>query len=125
MLTELADVLGFIMTITFMFALGDIDADLSDPSGQPWVAVIYRITGSQAATIVLILIMVSPDETDIHCPPRVEQFAAGKICVRPRWNIQANLSVGQMFMYFFCAVNQVTTSSRQVFAFARDKVSTD
>jgi len=66
-----------------MFALGDIEADLSDPSGQPWVAVILRITGSRAATIVLILLM--------------------------------------MFMYFFCAVNQVTTSSRQVFAFARDK----
>jgi choline transport protein len=71
------------MTITFMFALGDISADLSHPSGQPWVAVILRITGSRAATIIFILIM--------------------------------------MFMYFFCAVNQVTTSSRQVFAFARDK----
>lgn len=71
------------MTVTFMFALGDIDADLSDSSGQPWVAVILRITGSRPAAIVLILIM--------------------------------------MFMYFFCAVNQVTTSSRQVFAFARDK----
>ena len=71
------------MTVTFMFALGDLDADLADPSGQPWVAVVLRITGSRAATIVLILIM--------------------------------------MFMFFFCAVNQVTTSSRQVFAFARDK----
>lgn len=77
------DVLGFIMTVTFVFALGDIEADLSHPSGQPWVAVILRITNSRAATIVLILIM--------------------------------------MFMYFFCAVNQVTTSSRKVFAFARDK----
>ena len=71
------------MTVTFMFALGNIEEDLGDASGQPWVAVILRITGSRAATIVLILIM--------------------------------------MFMYFFCAVNQVTCSSRQVFAFARDK----
>ena len=71
------------MTVTFMFALGNIEEDLADASGQPWVAVILRITGSRAATIVLILIM--------------------------------------MFMYFFCAVNQVTCSSRQVFAFARDK----
>lgn len=77
------DVLGFVMTVTFMFALVDIEANLSDPSGQPWVAVMLRITGSRPATIVLILIT--------------------------------------MFMYFFCAVNQVTTSSRQVFAFARDK----
>jgi amino acid transporter len=47
------------------------------------VAIIYRITGSRAATIVLLIAMI--------------------------------------IMYFFCAVNQVTTSSRQVFAFARDK----
>ena len=66
-----------------MFNLGDIDKDLSDPSFQPWVAIILRITGSKAATIVLLIVMI--------------------------------------VMYFFCAVNQVTTSSRQVFAFARDK----
>ncbi|KAK0826335.1 hypothetical protein LTR73_006199 [Friedmanniomyces endolithicus] len=83
-------VLGFIMTVSFMFAIGDVSADLIDPSGQPWVAVVYRITGSQAATIVLILIMLT-------------------------------LPAEKMFMFFFCAVNQVTTSSRQVFAFARDK----
>ena len=52
-------ILGFVTTVTFMFNLGDLEADLSDPSGQPWVAVIRRVTGSQAATIVLILIMVS------------------------------------------------------------------
>ncbi|KAK0302366.1 hypothetical protein LTR01_008793 [Friedmanniomyces endolithicus] len=34
---------------------------------------------------------------------------------------ELTLHDGLMFMYFFCAVNQVTTSSRQVFAFARDK----
>ena len=34
------------------------------------------------------------------------------------------LIVVMIIMYFFCAVNQVTTSSRQVFAFARDKVGT-
>ncbi|KAK0836668.1 hypothetical protein LTR03_013458 [Friedmanniomyces endolithicus] len=89
-LTESADVLGFIMTVSFMFAIGDVNADLMDPSGQPWVAVVYRITGSRAATIVLILIMLT-------------------------------LPAEKMFMFFFCAVNQVTTSSRQVFAFARDK----
>lgn len=66
-----------------MFNLGDINADLMDPSEQPWVAIILRITGSKAATIVLLIVMI--------------------------------------IMYFFCAVNQVTTSSRQVFAFARDK----
>ncbi|KAK4635121.1 hypothetical protein CLAFUR4_02155 [Fulvia fulva] len=74
---------GFTMMITFMFNLGDLPAALESATGQPWVAVLYAITGSKAAAIVLTLVM---------------------IC-----------------MYFFCAVNQVTTSSRQVFAFARDK----
>ena len=50
--------LGFITTVTFMFNLGNINADLKDPSNQPWTAVIYRITGSKAATIVLIIIMM-------------------------------------------------------------------
>ncbi|KAK5125390.1 hypothetical protein LTR85_000499 [Meristemomyces frigidus] len=31
------------------------------------------------------------------------------------------LTVIMIIMFFFCAVNQVTTSSRQIFAFARDK----
>ncbi|KAK3723476.1 hypothetical protein LTR37_001728 [Vermiconidia calcicola] len=75
--------LGFVTTVTLMFSLGDIEEDLSDRTGMPWVAIIYRITGSRAATVVLLLVMI--------------------------------------IMYFFCAVNQVTTSSRQVFAFARDK----
>lgn len=46
------------MTITFMFALGNIDEDLAHPSGQPWVAVILRITGSRVAAIILILVMM-------------------------------------------------------------------
>lgn len=74
---------GFAMTVTFMFNLGNLDDILESSTGQPWVAAVYKITGSKAGTIVLIVIMT--------------------------------------VMYFFCAVNQVTTSSRQVFAFARDK----
>lgn len=66
-----------------MFNIGPLD-DLTElNTGQPWAEMIYKITGSRAATIVLVLVM--------------------------------------MLMYFFCAVNQVTTSSRQVWSFARDK----
>ncbi|CAK3885212.1 amino-acid permease [Lecanosticta acicola] len=75
--------LGFVTTVTFFFNVGNVEEILESSTGQPWVAVMYRITGSKAGTIVLILVMI--------------------------------------VMYFFCAVNQVTTSSRQVFAFARDK----
>lgn len=48
---------GFIMTVTFMFNLGDIDAALESATGQPWVYVMYTITGSKAATIVLVVVM--------------------------------------------------------------------
>lgn len=77
--------LGFITTVSFMSNLGDVAAALNDRSGQPWVAVIFEVTGSKPATIVLISVMI--------------------------------------INFFCCAVNQVTTSSRQIFAFARDKAS--
>lgn len=76
-------VLGFVTTVTLMSNLGNVADDLSDPSGQPWVVIVYRITGSKEATITLLVIMI--------------------------------------VMFIFCAVNQVTTSSRQIFALARDK----
>lgn len=75
--------LGLITIITFMFNIGDLSDLDALGTGQPWAEMIYKITGSRAATIVLVLVM--------------------------------------MLMYFFCAVNQVTTSSRQVWSFARDK----
>ncbi|KXT18960.1 hypothetical protein AC579_8709 [Pseudocercospora musae] len=74
---------GFVTTVTFMFTLGNLEDIPASSTGQPWVAVMYKITGSKAATITLVILMT--------------------------------------VMYFFCGVNQVTTSSRQVFAFARDK----
>nr|POF17336.1 putative amino-acid permease c15c4.04c [Quercus suber] len=66
---------GFVMTVSFMSNLGDLDADLASTTGQPWVAVIQNVTGSKAATIVIVVVMI--------------------------------------FM--------VTTSSRQVWAFSRDR----
>lgn len=50
--------LGFVTTVTLMFNLGDISTALNDPSGQPYVAVIYEVTGSKAATIVLVCVMI-------------------------------------------------------------------
>ena len=76
-------VLGFIMTITLMFTIGNNVEDVfSTPTGQPYVQVLLNATESRGATIVLTAVMA--------------------------------------LLLLFCAVNQVTTSSRQLFAFARD-----
>jgi len=75
-------VLGFIMTVTLVFTIGDLETVLATPTGQPYVAVIENATRSHAATVTLTAL------------------------------------VGVMLV--FCAVNSVTTSSRQLYAFARD-----
>ncbi|KAK4556672.1 hypothetical protein LTR86_006243 [Recurvomyces mirabilis] len=56
---------------------------LATTTGQPWVAVVRQVTGSQAATIALTVLMC--------------------------------------FQFTFTSINQATTSSRQLWAFARDK----
>ncbi|TKA56319.1 hypothetical protein B0A55_13195, partial [Friedmanniomyces simplex] len=76
-------IVGLIGLISFLFNIGPIDDSLYIYGGQPWVAVIYRLTGSKAATIVMIVVVA---------------------------------------VNFFCLqINMVMTSSRQLWAFARDK----
>lgn len=75
-------VLAFVMTVTFMFTVGDVNAALNSPTGQPYIEVVLNATQSKGATLVLTIVM--------------------------------------MLLLLFCAINQVTTSSRQLFAFARD-----
>jgi len=75
---------ALVIIISLVSAIGDGDA-LSDilqsRTGSPWVAIIQNITGSQAATITLVVV----------------------VC----------------FQFTFTCINQVTTSSRQLWAFAR------
>lgn len=59
---------GFTMMITFMFNLGDLPAALESATGQPWVAVLYAITGSKAAAIVLTLVMICMVSSSITNP---------------------------------------------------------
>ena len=65
-----------------MSNLGNLNELIDSPTGQPWVALILRITGSKAGTIVLVIMMI---------------------------------------ILYFCCVNAVTTTSRQLWSFARDR----
>jgi amino acid transporter len=76
-------VLGFVMTITIMSTLSDIDSILSTTTGQPYVQALLNATRSRVGTSILTAVVP--------------------------------------VMILFAAVNLVTTSSRQLFAFARDK----
>ncbi|KAK4900467.1 hypothetical protein LTR49_027446 [Elasticomyces elasticus] len=76
---------AFTMIISFVSAIDPalLNDVLATSTGQPWVAVIRHVTGSQAATIALAVVMC--------------------------------------FQFTFTSINQATTSSRQLWAFARDK----
>ncbi|KAL9094003.1 MAG: hypothetical protein Q9165_003673 [Trypethelium subeluteriae] len=74
---------ALLMTITFMFFLGDIETALDSPTRVPYVEVLHSVTRSKGATIVLTSLL--------------------------------------MILLIACMVNQVTTTSRQLFAFARDR----
>ncbi|PSK37445.1 Choline transport protein [Elsinoe australis] len=73
---------AFVMLISFLFALTNVEDALNSPTGVPYIAVLLNTTGSKSATTGLVFILI--------------------------------------LMLFCCAVNLVTTSSRQCFAFARD-----
>jgi choline transport protein len=75
--------MGFIMTITIMSTLGDIDSIMSTPTGQPYIQVVLNATQSVVGTSILTAVVA--------------------------------------VILLFAAVNLVTTSSRQLFAFARDR----
>ena len=63
-------VVGLIALMSFLLNVGPIDNSLYKYGGEPWVAVIYRITGSKAATIVMILVVavnVRPPITRMLC----------------------------------------------------------
>ncbi|KAL2054419.1 hypothetical protein ABVK25_005167 [Lepraria finkii] len=73
---------SFIIVVTLMFCLGDIESVVQSPTGQPYIAVVLNATNSVPATkffAVIILILVTS-----------------------------------------CSVNGVTTTSRQLWSFARD-----
>jgi choline transport protein len=51
-------VLGFVMLVTFCYTLGDIDADLSTPTGYPFIQVFYNATGSKGGATAMSCILV-------------------------------------------------------------------
>jgi amino acid transporter len=75
-------ILGFVMMVTVMSVLGDVDSVLATSTGQPWIQVVFNATESRVGTSVMTALLA--------------------------------------VLLLFCSINQITTSSRQLFAFARD-----
>lgn len=50
--------LGFIMTITFCFTLGDLFEIIDSPTGYPFIQVFYNVTNSYAGTAVMTAIVI-------------------------------------------------------------------
>jgi amino acid transporter len=75
--------MGFVMLVTFCMHLGNVEAILATPTGQPVIQMFYNVTGSKASTTAMVSVLIV-------------MAAAG------------------------CVTN-IATSSRQVWAFARDK----
>ena len=63
--------IGLVALITFMFNIGPVDDSLYQYYGQPWIAVMYRITGSQAAVIVFIVIICINVGDPKHTQPKL------------------------------------------------------
>lgn len=74
--------LGFVMMVTVMSVLGDVDSVLGTSTGQPWIQVVFNATESRVGTSIMTALVA--------------------------------------VLLLFCSINQITTSSRQLFAFARD-----
>lgn len=75
--------LGFVMLVTVCMFMGDVEALLATPTGQPFIQVFYDATGSRAGATVMTVIMI----VIVACG----------------------------------VINNIATSSRQLWAFARDK----
>ena len=76
-------IMAFVMTVTIMSTLGDVESILTTTTGQPYIQVVLNATQSRVGTSIMTALVA--------------------------------------VILVFSAVNLVTTSSRQLFAFARDK----
>jgi len=50
--------LVFLMSVTLVFTLGDIESILATPTGYPFIQVFYNATQSYAATNVMVAIVI-------------------------------------------------------------------
>lgn len=96
-------IIGTIGLVSFMFNIGPIDDSIYAYNGQPWVAVIYRITGSKAARIAMIILV------------------AINVCKCSCFGLSDLQHIDTGLQFSCLQINMVMTSSRQLWAFARDK----
>lgn len=90
----------FIMLITFCFCLTDLEAAFDSPTGYPFIQVFADTTGSPAGK--------AQQETSTRQPLTGQSGGVGLTCV-------------MILLIVFSVTNYMAATSRQVFAFARDK----
>jgi amino acid permease len=49
---------GFLMMIAFVFVVGNVEEVLQTKTGQPWVQVLWNVTQSRAATMVMTAFVI-------------------------------------------------------------------
>ena len=95
--------LGWVMTITFCFCLGDLYSIIETPTAQPFIQVFYNSTGSYAgASILTALIIINITSACISTVATVSRqtwafardnglpFSSWITPVKPGWNIPLN-----------------------------------
>lgn len=117
--------LAFIMVITFMFNIGDVDPDLQN-YGQSYVAVLLNTTSSRAATCALIALVVvcllacgvnqaTASSRQLYAFARDGgmPFSRWLSHVRPGWGIPINAVIGTLI--YTSAISLVLIGSGNVF----------
>lgn len=94
--------LGWIMTITFCFCLGNLYEVVGSKTGYPFIQVFYDATQNKAAASVLTAIII--------------------VNVRNTVSIYLSQALTTPHQITSACISTVATVSRQTFAFARDKV---
>ncbi|KAJ9613052.1 hypothetical protein H2200_002993 [Cladophialophora chaetospira] len=118
-------ILAFIMAVTLIFTLGDIDSILNSPTREPFIQQIYNATGSLGGTnamvaVVIILLTASATSEVATASRQIWSFARDRgvpgsywiAKVTPGWNIPLQaVSVSLVISSLLACINLGSTAA--------------